>query len=252
MLALSVPASAKHPTIITFDAPGAGTGAFFGTIALGINPAGMIVGFDIDPNVVIHGFLRGPDGTLTTIDAPGAGTGFAQGTFLESINPGGAIAGSYVDASDVSHGFLRTPSGTFITFDAPGAGTGTGTFQGTFPDNINPAGAIAGTYADASNVSHGFLRAADGAITTFDAPGAGTGAFQGTFMATIEGLNPAGAIAGNYRDANNVNHGYVRDSHGTITTFDVPGRAPALSRVPLPQGSTQGGRFQDSTLTRMV
>jgi hypothetical protein len=38
---------------------------------------------------------------------------------------------------------------------------------GTFASNINPAGAIAGNYWDASGVSHGFLRARDGTITKF-------------------------------------------------------------------------------------
>ena len=59
---------------------------------------------------------------------------------------------------------------------APGPG------QGTRAGNINPSKAIAGRYIDASDVSHGFLRAADGTITTFDAPGAGTGPGQGTMF----------------------------------------------------------------------
>ena len=33
--------------------------------------------------------------------------------------------------------------------------------------------------SDGNNVSHGFLRAPDGTMTTFDVPGAGTGAFTG-------------------------------------------------------------------------
>jgi len=44
----------------------------------------------------------------------------------------------------------------FTTFDAPGAGTAAG--QGTVPLSINPAGAVAGWYIDASGVTHGFLR----------------------------------------------------------------------------------------------
>ncbi len=59
---------------------------------------------------------------------------------------------------------------TIITFDAPGAGTGT--FQGTIPEDINPAGVITGVYSDANFVVHGFLRARDGTFTTFEAPGA--------------------------------------------------------------------------------
>jgi hypothetical protein len=48
------------------------------------------------------------------------------------------------------HGFLRAPDGTFTIVDPPGS-------AGTFPGGINPAGAIAGQYGDASGVLHGFL-----------------------------------------------------------------------------------------------
>ena len=61
------------------------------------------------------------------------------------------------------------------TFDVPGD------LNGTQPNDINPAGAITGNYGDAGNVYHGFLRARNGTITTFDVPGAGAGSGQGTF-----------------------------------------------------------------------
>jgi hypothetical protein len=49
--------------------------------------------------------------------------------------------------------------------------------------------------ADAINVAHGLVRAKDGTITTFDAPGAGTGPGQGA--APFSGAtNPAGATTG--------------------------------------------------------
>jgi len=64
------------------------------------------------------------------------------------------------------------------------------------------------------------VRAANGTITTFDAPGAGLGGHAGTNPMSI---NTAGAIAGTYRDANLVYHGFVRAANGTITTFDAPG-----------------------------
>src|SRR5262249_16916646 len=173
-----------------------------------------------DASNVFPGFLRPPDGAITTLDIPGAGTGPGQGTFAGNIIPGNVIAGRYVDASDVAHGFLRAPDGTFATFDAPNAGTGPG--QGTFVftgDLLNPAGAIAAYSVDAGDVSHGVLRAPDGTITTFDAPGAGTGAFQGT---QPTGINQAGTIEGTYIDPSDVNHGFLRASDGTITTFDIP------------------------------
>src|SRR5215216_62099 len=62
-LAISTPASAQ--TITTFDAPGAGTGAFQGTYATNIAPSGPIIGSSRDANYVRHGFIRSHDGTFT-------------------------------------------------------------------------------------------------------------------------------------------------------------------------------------------
>jgi hypothetical protein len=54
---------------------------------------------------------------------------------------------------------------------------------------------------------HGFVRAADGTISDFDAPGsAGTSA---------NSINGEGVIAGAYTDANIVWHGFVRAADGT-------------------------------------
>jgi hypothetical protein len=211
------------PKVIEFDAPGAGTGAGYGTLAYSINAAGTITGPFLDSSTVVHGFVRAKDGNITTFDATGAGTGIGQGTVPFSINPAGAIAGLYHDANNVNHGFLRARDGTFTTIDVSGASQ-------TQAFNINPAGAIAGDYLDASNVGHGFLRAPDGTITTFDAPGAGTGSGQGTLTSSTDGLNPAGAIAGAYLDASNVYHGYVRAPDGTIRTFDAPGAGTAAGQ----------------------
>ena len=56
-------------------------------------------------------------------------------------------------------------AGTIITFDVPGA------VNGTVASSINAAGAITGSYFDVNFISHGFLRAPEGAFTTFDVPG---------------------------------------------------------------------------------
>jgi hypothetical protein len=60
---------------------------------------------------------------------------------------------------------------------------------------------------DPSSVIHGFVRASEGTLTTFDDPDAGTGGFQGTVAKSI---NSAGDIAGYYVDASGVSHGFVR------------------------------------------
>jgi len=203
MLGLSLSATARDdrkPTIITYDIPGAGTGAGQRTIGGGIIPNGAILGEYVDANNVYHGFVRARDGNITTFDVAGA-----KGTNASGINPAGAIPGVYFDSNGVNHGYVRNKQGAITTFDVPAAGTGA--FQGTLPESINPSGAITGQYLDASGVNHGFLRDKHGVITTFDAPGAGTGAGQGTFPTTN---NPSDAITGYYMDANSAFHGFLR------------------------------------------
>jgi predicted membrane protein len=151
---------AADGTITTFDAPGAGTDEFEGTIPAGINPAGVIAGEYIDMDFVYHGFVRAANGTITTFDAPGAEG--SVGTIPNNINAAGAITGVYFDASFRQHGFVRTPDGTITTFDVPGA------FSGTIPICNNPADAITGFYDTLAEppvpgqppiaVYHGFLR----------------------------------------------------------------------------------------------
>src|SRR4030095_4005150 len=68
-LAISTPTSAQ--TITTFDAPGAGTGAFQGTYATNIGPVGTIIGFSRDASDVRHGFVQSTGGGFTNFDAPG-------------------------------------------------------------------------------------------------------------------------------------------------------------------------------------
>src|SRR5271170_1077314 len=71
---LSAEANTQKATVTEFDAPGAGTGAYQGTVPNDINSGGEITGLYLDDNNVYHGFLL-LDGTFTTFDAPGAGTG---------------------------------------------------------------------------------------------------------------------------------------------------------------------------------
>jgi hypothetical protein len=78
---------------------------------------------------------------------------------------------------------------------------------GTAALSIN-AGVVTGTYLDSSGLAHGFVRTADGDLSSFDAPGAsaGRGFYQGTMASNI---NPSGVIAGGYTDAASLSHGYI-------------------------------------------
>ena len=158
-------------TISIITAPGANTApgtakSFNGTMASGINTAGVIVGGYSDSSHVFHLFVRAADGTIIPIVTPGDGFGaicetvphnFICGSGGLSINTAGDITGTYADTSAIMHGFLRpVDSGIITSFDAPGAGN-TGTFQGTGGFGINDGGTIAGMYVDTNAVVHGFI-----------------------------------------------------------------------------------------------
>ena len=61
------------------------------------------------------------------------------------------------------------------------------------------------------------MRSPFGKITSFDPPGS-----IYTFVCEETCLNAAGEITGSYYDASGVQHGFLRESDGTITSFDAP------------------------------
>jgi hypothetical protein len=212
----------RHPngTITTFDDPNAGTGSFQGTFPVALDPQRAIVGCYINSNNASFGFLRTGAGTFSALNPPGS-AGFAL--FCSSIfsvvssiaiNPVGVITGAYFQPIQGQpfggnfRGFMRSVNGNFSTFDAV-TSPSLPCCTWTFPTSINPAGEIVGFDNDFETLNHGFLRARDGVITLFDAPGAGSvrDSNQGTIPASI---NPFGVIAGYFVDANNVAHGFSR------------------------------------------
>jgi len=193
-------------------------------------------------------------GTLTILPA---------GTIAVSINDSGVVTGG----EDSGLGFLRTPDGTITTFKVDDDPTG--------PQWINSSGVITGYYAEKSNVVHGFVRDADGAVTTFDAPGANgtypssinaqgvvTGscicqkkysgwvrAVNGTFtsidvpaaLATQpRGVNDKGEIVGFWETPLNTEHGFFRSADGKITTFDPPESQLTLAEAINNKGAITG------------
>jgi hypothetical protein len=222
-LALSVPASASELDIKTFNAPGAGNNGATsqGTVGVGVNVWGAIVGITRDSNDVRHGFMRAPDGRFVIFDHPEAGTGPGQGTRVNALNALGAVSGSVRDANGYDHPYIRDPNGYFITINFPGLLGGNG-------GGINLVGAAVGNYLNLTDDNslfrhyHAYLRSPNGAITKFDPVGsANTDIPNGA-------INDWGAITGDYwvcaPDFSSCTvHGFVRAPSGVITSFDVPG-----------------------------
>ena len=156
---------------------------------------------------------------IISFEAPGSGAGQGQGTgcfgCTFSVNQFGVVVGTYLDTNNVYHGFLRSLDGKFTSFESPGADTKPNHFNGTFAQSINDIGVIAGFYADATGLTHGFVRSAKGTFTTFDVPGAVNGS-------TPIYLNDAGAIVGYSLDVNLLFHAFLRHPDGTFSVFVGP------------------------------
>jgi hypothetical protein len=121
------------------------------------------------------------------------------------INARGEIAGTYVDQFGY-RGFLRDPSGTITPFDVYGVPDGTKAYS------INDEGSITGTF---TGFPDAYVRDPGGNFTTFAPPG--------SLQTFPQSINTAGIIAGYYRDAYDVYHGFVRRVNGELISFDPPG-----------------------------
>jgi hypothetical protein len=204
-----------------FDPPGSVL-----TIPQSINAAGSVTGYYQEPNTtVLHGFVREDDGEIVSFDPPGS-----YQTLTASINAEGAVTGYFQESGKNPHGFLRRANGEIVVFDPPGstftiavginnAETITGYYtegsvrgrgfvrdrQGkitpfdvgsdntspTFVTSINNDGEITGYSQDAQGV-HGFVRAPDGTITSFDVPAP----FCLSGQTHPSSINDAGVITG--------------------------------------------------------
>jgi hypothetical protein len=207
---------AQTPSFVTFDAPDAGRNKSQGTFPESMNQNGVIAGIYIDKFNLNHCFLRLANGQITEFDVfpPSIPN-------VRAINGHNQIVGfAQVKGQQgrVDQGFLRNPNGATLRIDVPSA-------ISTFPYAINEAGEIAGTYADALNIYHGFLRDAAGNYSLFDEPNSGLNPNFGTAPFA---LNGTGTVAGNYNDTNNLTHGFIRDPAGNFTTVDAPGAGTEL------------------------
>jgi YVTN family beta-propeller protein len=211
-----------------FDPPGS-----VDTVPRALNNRGQNVGTYQDGAGVVHGYLRKANGSFVTIDPPGS-----ISTISTGINDAGTIVGQWQEAGGAFHGFVRSPAGIYATVDFPGAtdsglagvnklGTLIGVYDlgdlstnisfvdsgGVFTSfedpaalpmqtsagGINALNIIVGTYFDAVDVNHAFIRDPDGQFHNFDFPGADN--------AFGRGINDFGQVAGQY--SMNFAHGFL-------------------------------------------
>jgi uncharacterized membrane protein len=169
-------------------------------------------------------FTRSGAGVLTNIQAPGGGS-----TVATAINASGSVVG-YSGYT----GFVAHPDGYWAEIAIPVLPNCS---QQTIPDGINAAGMVAGwfsndTFIDDPNCSGvktgGFVMSPDGELTLFQPPGtiptlpSHIQEYGGSAFPHWISIDRAGDVTGSYSDAAGVQHGFVRNPYGTITSFDPP------------------------------
>ena len=177
--------------LTSFDAPNAGSsppsGWFQGTVGIGIDTAGDVVGIYADSNNAYHGFLRvAATGTITDSTIRTRRRRLrAAGLPRSAINDTGQIVGYYTTGSyrrsrSTTAFCTSIANGTFTEIDEPNAGTGkqlSAIRRKAQPQMaINASGVVTGYYVDSSGNRHGFIATpyATDNYTSFDAPGATT------------------------------------------------------------------------------
>jgi len=134
------------------------------------------------------------------------------------INDKGQVTGTLVGdyPPQQIHGFLWQPTGGLKVFNVPVPvmkKSNVDANEMTIPTGITADGVIIGSYGQPFFYGGGFVRAADGSITTFQAgPGHSTG---------VSGMNRKGWTVGGWGGG----HAFLRDPSGATKEFSVPGAA---------------------------
>jgi hypothetical protein len=125
-------------------------------------------------------------------------------------------------------------TGSFIIFDVPGSTCKESFSACTTASGIDDQGTVIGSYADANQAFHGFLRFADGTFLNIDVPGSACAA-EYSVCTSPAAINSEGTVTGYYCDAVTC-QGFLRDLYGNYTTF-----APAESLFLLVNGINEEG-----------
>jgi len=145
------------------------------------------------------------------------------GTVLCYVNDAGMAVGNAFEGSTAVAWIWGPATLSYSFFAVPGAADYT-----TSPSCINDKNQVAGYFADANGMYHGFLKEY-GTYTTIDVPGA-----TETFP---DGIDKLGTIEGQWDNADYTAQGFLITSAGHFVNLDHPG--PEMTAI---VGINESGR----------
>jgi len=184
------------------------------TVALGLNNQDDVVGYYLDHQNRIRGFIW-KNGTFGVLDFPGALL-----TVASKINDSRNVVGYFIDGTGYPHGFAYI-DGQWQRIDFPGS-------TDTVARGINSAGDIVGAYDLTQPLTHGFILR-NGQFSRVDTPTAQ--------QSELYGINDAGQYVGStWNDPVNGPYPGFIGSNGSYSPLNMP---DAL--FTLPQALNTGG-----------
>ena len=166
---------------------------------LGVNDAGIAVGFYTDAKGFDHGYTYDiATKTFTTVAVAGASSVVAA-----AINNSGSVAGFFSGPAGATEGFVLRPSGQMSVLDFPGATM-------TRALGVNDSGEVVGDYQLGRGHrarTHGFTWTQRHGFTTVDGP-------DGAVDTTINGVNNAGELVGSYVTRSGTTDGLLAKPNG--------------------------------------
>lgn len=191
-------------TYTTIDFPGAAA-----TVAQGVDSAGDVVGFFVDDNSEVHGFIFS-GGAYTQLDVPGT----LQGTDAYGINDLGQVVGS----TDSTLGLFvyDTSTQTYTTYQF-----GNGDYTDVTASSINDADFIVGWAQDAISGEFIGLELKDSTFKQVKIPGA--------HSTQLTSVNDSGAIIAVATSKLGGHLSYLAQGNGGFEQISVPDYPSAVA-----------------------
>lgn len=169
------------------------------TQVIGINNAGITVGFYADSNGAttpnFFGFVD-QSGTFTQVKDPNTPATGPTNNQLLGVNNGDIAAGFYTDGAGNNHGYLYDIGAkSFTELTLPAADNATSVTA----TGVDDAGVIVGFFFNGT-ATQGFIDS-NGTFANFEA--------NGSINTMILGINNSGQAVGVYQDGGGFNHGFV-------------------------------------------
>lgn len=199
-----------------------------------INSSGVVGGYLTDTSGNLKGWVRNTRGVINLLVDP-LDTTSPSATVVYGLNNGNTVTGYFFDTADnLYYGFFFN-AGTYTTYTVPNQPAGTDFAVA----GINNKGSFCGQLLQPPYTTYMNFVSINGEVTVFQVGGSNS--------EDCLGINDSDVAVGYYLDSIGVEHGWMRDSSGNITTIDVPaasttaGTAPCAGTV----GGTQPGAIND-------